>query len=79
MFERYYAPLMTALWMIGVPLVLRFIETAGAGSVLNGLAYLAGTLWSAFGAISIGLGVLVLVCVLGSALLNGPRTSGFNG
>lgn len=79
MFERYQAPLITAVGMIMIPLMLRFVETAGQGSVVEGLSFLAGLLWSSYGLVSIGLGLVMLIVVMLAALLGGGRSKELNG
>ena len=65
--ETRYAPLMTAVLMIALPLVLAFKAGAGAGTVFEPIAGFAGTLWDIFGGASLILGVLLLVWTLWSA------------
>jgi hypothetical protein len=74
--NRRYVPLMTAVWMIGVPLALAFLAGAGAGTVFDGIATYAGALWSIFGGASLILGVLLLLWTLWSAWRAGELSSG---
>ena len=74
LFERRYAPLMTAALMICVPLVLAFKAGAGAGTVFDPVATFAGTLWEIFGGVSLILGLLLLGWTLWSAWRAGELT-----
>ncbi len=65
--EKLRAPLYTALGMIGIPLLLAFIISAGTGTVLDPLVRFAETLWAGFGGASLLLGGVLLVWVLWSA------------
>ncbi|MFK7836725.1 MAG: hypothetical protein AB8B60_10930 [Sulfitobacter sp.] len=60
LFEMYRVPVVTALWMVFVPLVFAFVAGAGAGTVFDGLATFAGTMWSIFGGASLILGLVLL-------------------
>lgn len=60
-------PLVTSIWMIGLPLLLAFLAGAGAGTVFDGLARFAGTFWAIYGGASILLGGLLLLWVVVSA------------
>lgn len=73
--ETRYAPLMTAVWMIGVPLVLAFFAGAGAGTVFDPLADFAGTIFSIFGGASLILGAALLLWTLWSAWRAGELTA----
>lgn len=73
--ERRYAPLMTAVLMIGIPLVLAFKAGAGAGTVFDPIASFAGTLWEIFGGASLILGVLLLIWTLWSAWRTGDLSA----
>ncbi|MFC6635953.1 hypothetical protein GV827_05055 [Sulfitobacter sp. JBTF-M27] len=73
--ETRYAPLMTAGWMIGVPLVLAFFAGAGAGTVFDPLAAFAGTVFSIFGGASLILGAALLLWTLWSAWRAGELTA----
>jgi hypothetical protein len=66
-FETHRVPLITSLWMIGVPLFFAFVAGAGAGTAIDGLARFAGTLFAGFGGASLILGVALLAWVLWSA------------
>ena len=68
--ETRYAPLMTAVWMIGVPLVLAFFAGAGAGTVFDPLAAFA-----IFGGASLILGAALLLWTLWSAWRAGELTA----
>ena len=62
--ENHRVPLITSLWMIGLPLAFAFVASAGAGTALAGLASFAGTVWSIFGGASLMMGTAVLLWVL---------------
>jgi len=65
--ETHRVPLITSLWMIGIPLVFLFVAGAGAGTVLDPIARFAETKWSIFGGSSMIFGGLLLAWVLFSA------------
>lgn len=64
--ETRYAPFMTAILMIAVPLFLAFVAGAGQGTMLDPVADFAGTMWSIFGGASLILGATLLLWVLWS-------------
>ncbi|NNK15627.1 MAG: hypothetical protein HKP51_01840 [Sulfitobacter sp.] len=73
--ETRYAPLMTAIWMIGLPLALAFLAGAGSGTVFDPVAAFAGTLFAIFGGASLILGGLLLLWTLWSAWRAGELSS----
>lgn len=58
--ETHRAPLITSLWMIGIPFVFLFVAGAGAGTALDPIARFAETKWSIFGGSSLILGIVLL-------------------
>lgn len=73
--ETHRVPLITSAWMIFLPLLVRFIETAGDGTVLQGLSNFAGVMWSGFGGASLFVGLALLGWVLFSAWRAGDLTT----
>ncbi|MEW9918189.1 hypothetical protein AB2B41_01120 [Marimonas sp. MJW-29] len=73
--ETRYAPLMTSLWMIGLPLVLAFFAGAGAGTALDTIAGYAGAIFDIFGGASLILGAALLVWTVWSAWRAGEMSS----
>jgi len=65
--ETHRVPLITSLWMIGIPLVFLFAAGAGTGTVLDPIARFAEMKWSIFGGSSLILGIFLLGWVLVSA------------
>ncbi len=66
-FEKLRAPFYTSMGMIGIPLVLAFIVSAGTGTFLQPIVTFAETLWVGFGVASLILGFALLLWVGWSA------------
>lgn len=61
--EKHKSLIKIAGLLIIVPPIVAFFAGAGAGTILNGLAWLLGAIYSIFGLVSILLGFALLIYV----------------
>lgn len=59
----YRVPVVTAAWLITLPLAFAFLAGAGAGTAFAGMAGMLGVMFSIFGGASIIVGTLLLLWV----------------
>ncbi|MBD3664865.1 hypothetical protein [Sulfitobacter aestuariivivens] len=69
--EKYYVPLVTAIWMICLPFVFMFFAGAGAETVFDWLSQLSHTIFAVFGGPSVIFGALLLVWTVWRGWRNG--------
>lgn len=77
--SKYHVPLVTAAYLISVPLIVAFFAGAGAGTVLDSLAGMLGVFFGIFGGASIAVGILLLLWVGWRAWRDGVSSKEVNG